>query len=105
MSEIYDDDLRGSIFSRRILFYSLFLVFYDFIYQLPKSPSSKQCIRIKKDSFPALRDALNQLNSEYENEESSLKEFITASTKSTADKRERTTRHKLIYERLKSAIR
>jgi hypothetical protein len=104
ISQVYGNDLGHSIFSRRILFYSLFLVFFDLVFGLPKSPVGKPTGRIVTGSYPKLRGALNALDSDYKNNKSTLSDFITASTRSTADKRERTIRHKVIYERLRSAL-
>lgn len=104
ISQVYGNDLRHSIFSRRIFFYSLFLVFFDLVFGLPKSPVGKPTVRITPGDFLKLRDALNELDIDYKKSKSSLADFITASTKSTADKRERTIRHKEIYQRLRSAL-
>jgi hypothetical protein len=47
---------------------------------------------------------LSELNSDYKGEKPTLSEFITASIRSTADKRERLIRHKVIYEKLRAAL-
>ena len=104
ISQIFEGDLPASVFSGRVLFYSLFLSVFDVVYGMPNSPISKPPRKISRDSFPAIKQALKVISRKLNDEDSSLSEFVDASTRHTNDKRERTIRHKFLCERLRAAL-
>jgi hypothetical protein len=104
IADFFGPKLPHSIFSRRILFYSLFLVIYDLLFGMPKSPVNGKIEKIPTSIFPDLSDALLGLENEYKAGNRSLHEFIGATKKATADKKERAIRHKIIYQRLITKI-
>ncbi|ALA57734.1 DUF262 domain-containing protein [Nitrospira moscoviensis] len=104
ISQILGEQLSTSIYSGRVLFYSLFLSFFDLTYGLPDSPIGKHPRKISRESCPLIRKNLLRLSDQFESEEERISEFVDASTKHTNDKRERTIRHKVLYECIRSAF-
>lgn len=100
ISKIYGEDLRSTIYSRRILFYSLFLALYDLIYGFPKSNLKKSKIKITSSTIQNFRSVLDKINIDYKKKKPYLTKFIAATKKATADKRERSIRHNFICEKL-----
>lgn len=104
ISQICGDSLSDSIFSGRVHFYSLFLCLFDIVYGMPNSPVAKAPRRMSKEGFSAIKKALDTVSGQFRNDESSLAEFIDASTHHTNDKRERTIRHKFLCQRVRAAL-
>lgn len=104
ISIILGNELKHSIFSRPAMFYSLFLVFFDIVFQLPNSPVKSPIHKIHTSDFQKIKIALGALERDYENDHPSISEFKSASLRSTADKRERNIRHRTIYRRIAGAI-
>ncbi len=104
VSQILGEQLATSIYSGRVLFYSLFLAFFDLVYGLPDSPIGKHPKKITRESHSSIRKNLLRLGDQFENEDERISGFIGACTKHTNDKRERTIRHKFLYESIRSAL-
>jgi hypothetical protein len=106
IAKFFGSKLPDSIFSRRILFYSLFLAVYDLMYGMPGSPVefNGKAGKISNSLLSGFTDALVELEAEYLSQNRSLADFINATKKATADRKERIIRHKIIYQRLRAKV-
>lgn len=100
LSETFKGDLKDTRFKRIPLFYSLFCVFYDARFGLPKSRRSQ--IRLTKEVLTLAHDALLEVNEEinWSKPQRKYSEFVTASGKGTAFLKYRQTRHNFIWHAL-----
>ena len=100
LSETIGDDLGNTRFRRIPLFYSLFCVFYDARFGLPKSRHTR--ISLSKAVMRSAHDALLDLNKKinWSKPQREFAEFVTASGKGTAFLRYRQIRHNFIWHHL-----
>lgn len=100
ISETFQDELKNTRFRRIPLFYSLFCVFYDARFGLPKSKKSQ--IRFTKDVILSARNSLLDLNNiiNWSKPQKEYSEFVTASGKGTAFLKYRQIRHDFIWKHL-----
>lgn len=100
ISDTFQDELKETRFRRIPLFYSLFCVFYDARFGLPKSKKSQ--IRLTKDVLQSAHDALLDINQKinWSKPQKEYSEFVTASGKGTAFLRYRQIRHDFIWHQL-----
>lgn len=100
---VFEDKLPETPFRREPIFYSLFCVFYDCEYGLPKSNLGRVPIN-KKNKEPILQ-ALVELGKEITAEEpkSQYLELHAASIRSTDKLRERQIRHRFLWNIIHSA--
>jgi len=103
------DSLKNTIFSRRVLFHSLFCAFYHVMYGIPKTPELGTGGRHRQISSPELlrvKDALHALGKKYKgaSPSSEMDKFISASQKATGDREQRITRVKTIADSIQKAI-
>lgn len=100
ISETFQDDMKTTRFRRLPLFYSLFCVFYDARFGLPKS--RKPQIRFTKEVMRSAHDALLDINERinWSKPQTEYSEFVTASGKGTAFLRYRQIRHNFIWNHL-----
>jgi len=100
LSEAFQDDLKNTRFRRIPLFYSLFCVFYDARFGLPKSRKTQ--IRFTKDVMQSAHEALLEINDKinWSKPQREYAEFVTASGKGTAFLRYRQIRHDFIWHHL-----
>ena len=105
----FGDMLRDTIFSRRVLFYSLFCGFYHIMYGIPKTPELGKGMHCRQFSLPMLqgiKDALISLGRKYKGTgpNADIEKFIAASQKGTGDREQRITRVKTIAEYIQKAL-
>jgi hypothetical protein len=100
LSETFQDDLKDTRFRRIPLFYSLFCVFYDARFGLPKSRKSQ--ISFSKGVIQSAHDALLDINKriDWSKPQRQFSEFVTASGKGTGLLRYRQIRHNFIWYHL-----
>jgi hypothetical protein len=100
LSETFKDDLRSTRFRRLPLFYSLFCVFYDARFGLPKS--TKPQIRFTKEVMQLAHVALLDINERinWSKPQREYSEFVNASGKGTAFLGYRQIRHNFIWHHL-----
>jgi hypothetical protein len=103
------DSLKNTIFSRRVLFYSLFCAFYHVIFGIPNTPDLGAGGKLRQPSSSELlriKDALHALGKRYKGASPSteMDKFISASKRTTGDREQRITRVKTIAECIKKAI-
>lgn len=100
LSETFKEDLKDTRFTRIPLFYSLFCVFYDARFGLPKSRKSQ--IRFTKEVMQSAHDALLDINEQinWSKPQREYAEFVTASGKGTAFLKYRRIRHSFIWHHL-----
>ncbi len=100
LSETYQDELGETRFRRLPLFYSLFCVFYDARFGLPKS--RKPQINFTKEAMQTARNALMDVNKKinWSKPQREYADFVTASGKGTAFLKYRQLRHNFIWQHL-----
>jgi hypothetical protein len=100
ISDTFQDDLKNTRFRRIPLFYSLFCVFYDARFGLPKS--KKPQIRFTKDMMQFAHKSLLNINQKIKwgKPQAKYSEFVTASGKGTAFLKYRQIRHNFIWHHL-----
>ncbi|MDD5153488.1 MAG: DUF262 domain-containing protein [Desulfovibrionales bacterium] len=103
------DSLKNMIFSRRVLFYSLFCAFYHVMYGIPDTVKLGQGgnhPRFSTSELLRVKDSLMALSSKYKGPSPSreIENFIAASQKATGDREQRITRIAIIAEYINKAI-
>jgi hypothetical protein len=98
--------LADSPFSKKALFYSLFCVIYDLLYELPQSPTHGPRTKITADHFAAIRRNLARLGAVLRSEAPNPREvkFIEACARQTDNIYPRKIRHRFIMEAIRSAM-
>ncbi len=103
------DNLRNTIFGRRVLFYSLFCAFYHVMYGIPNTPELGVAEKNRSLSLATLqkiKDSLISLNRKYKSAstDKDISLFIGASQKATGDREQRILRVKTILGYVRQAL-
>lgn len=105
IGNIFQNRLRGSRFASVPLFYSLFCVFYDFLYGLKDQRGETFKIPLaKKEDIVATIDRLGNIIKE-RSKAVKYHDFVDASIKATDNIAQRQIRHKVIKDELLKALR
>lgn len=105
----FGNALRDTIFSRRVLFYSLFCAFYHTIYGIPNTPElgkGGHCRQLSSSLLQAIKDSLTGLGRKYKGPlpTPDIEKFIAASQKATGDREQRVIRIKTISAYIQKAV-
>lgn len=103
------DYLKDSIFSKRVLFHSLFCAFYHVTYGIPSTPelgSGGKHRHFSAGELSEIKDSLASLGRKYKSSSASpdIKKFVAACQKATGDREQRIVRVRKIVEYIKKAI-
>jgi hypothetical protein len=103
------DSLANTIFSHRVLFYSLFCAFYHVMYGIPETSElgvDGKHRPIAISELPQIKDALHNLEKKYKGPAPTpeMEKFISACQKATGDREQRILRVKTIAEYIQKAI-
>lgn len=103
------DALRDSIFSKRVLFHSLFCAFYHVMYGIPDTPelpNGGTGKNLTSAELLKIKDALLALGRKYKGPSPSpeIERFVAACQKGTGDREQRIYRAKTIAEHICRAI-
>lgn len=105
VEDIWGLELQGTNFRRRALFYSLFLVFCDLEYGLPRQEHTE--VRILPQKYAPIREGLKRLSEIMDEEEPKPQDvdYIKACIQSTDVLKSRQTRHNRIRNEVVNAIK
>lgn len=102
IAECFGPSLKGSIYTKRIIFHSLFCAFYHVMYGIPSTIELPNIAnrRLASDNLKMIKENLNNLEMKYKRTPlpDELKNFYEACQKGTADREKRIERTKVIVE-------
>jgi len=109
ITNCFGGSLKNTIFSRRVLFFSLFCAFYHVMYGIPNTSELGQggnYPRIASSGLLKVKDSLVGLSSRYRSAAppQEIINFINASQKATGDREQRIFRIKTIVKYINSAL-
>jgi hypothetical protein len=109
LAKCMGDNLRDTIFGRRVLFHSLFCAFYHVMYGIPNTSELGRGGRHRQLSssvLQSIRDSLMGLSRKYKSSlpGQDIEKFIAASQKATGDREQRITRVKTILGYIQQAF-
>lgn len=102
---VFDDDLSGGQFRRVPLFFSLFCLFYDGMFGIPKSKYRPFDVRTRNEAL-SIRAELDELGRKLRLRRApkEIQPFIDASRRASADAGRRRTRHDFLRRAVRAAI-
>ena len=105
----FRDGLRDTIFSKRVLFYSLFCAFYHAMYGIPNTPElgiGGGHRQLSSSQLQGVKDSLIGLGRRYKaaSPPRDIEKFVAASQKATGDREQRIIRVKTIVQYIQKAL-
>lgn len=110
IAECFGSKLKGSIYSKKITFHSLFCAFYHVKYGIPSTKELGSAGTLRQtisSNLPRIRESLFELESKYKKTSipDEIRTFFEACQKSTADRDQRIVRTKTIADHIIRATR